>query len=113
MINKQGFFSIFLFVKPYFFFFCSILEINCIQTGVSAGASLSSGIIYTLPALTLLNSSGQASKLEYQDTLLIALVGGILGIMFSIPLRRALIIEEQLTYPEGVATAQVLKGELF
>lgn len=64
-------------------------------------------MIYTFPALILL---GVNKELEYAQTTFIALAGGVLGIMFSVPLRRALIIEQPLTYPEGVATSQVLKG---
>jgi len=85
----------------------NILENNIVQTAASAGESLAAGVIFTLPALIML---GYWSDFEFQATMLIALCGGILGVLFTIPLRRALIIEAKLKFPEGVATAEVLKA---
>lgn len=85
----------------------NILENNIVQTAASAGESLAAGVIFTLPALIML---GYWSDFEFQSTMLIALCGGILGVLFTIPLRRALIIEARLKFPEGVATGEVLKA---
>eukprot|EP01119_Soliformovum_irregulare_P023112 TRINITY_DN8018_c0_g1_i1.p1 TRINITY_DN8018_c0_g1~~TRINITY_DN8018_c0_g1_i1.p1 ORF type:complete len:670 (+),score=126.27 TRINITY_DN8018_c0_g1_i1:33-2042(+) len=93
-------------LKP---FKASVMEINLIQTGVSAGASLAAGVVYTLPALVLM---GNWAQLRYWETVMISLVGGLLGILFSIPLRRALVIESDLPFPEGVATAEFLKATI-
>lgn len=85
----------------------SILENNIAQTVASAGESLAAGIIFTVPALVII---GAWKQFNYWATTLIALLGGCLGILFMIPLRRSLIVEEKkLTYPEGVACAEVLK----
>eukprot|EP01095_Lingulamoeba_sp_RSL-Kostka_P007453 TRINITY_DN2377_c0_g1_i3.p1 TRINITY_DN2377_c0_g1~~TRINITY_DN2377_c0_g1_i3.p1 ORF type:complete len:636 (+),score=154.83 TRINITY_DN2377_c0_g1_i3:44-1951(+) len=84
----------------------NVLNINIAQTGISAGSSLVSGLIYTLPALILL---GFWERLQWLETCVIALVGGFIGILFSIPLRRSLIIENPLTFPEGIAIAEVLE----
>lgn len=85
----------------------NILENNMVQTSASAGESLVAGIIFTIPALVLMNAW---QGYEYWPLVSIALVGGILGVCFTIPLRRALIVEAKLAFPEGVATAQVLKS---
>jgi putative OPT family oligopeptide transporter len=82
------------------------LEVNAVQTGSSAGSSIASGVIYTLPGLYLI---GYWDSIQYWETMLCALFGGFLGVLFSIPLRRALIIEANLNFPEGRATAEVLK----
>ncbi|MCK5883215.1 MAG: oligopeptide transporter, OPT family, partial [Bacteriovoracaceae bacterium] len=80
---------------------------NIVQTMASAGESLAAGVIFTLPALVIV---GAWTEFEFWPTTLIAISGGLLGIIFMIPLRRALIIdEEELTYPEGVACAAVLE----
>jgi len=85
----------------------TILENNIVQTIASAGESLAAGIIFTIPALLIV---GVWSEFSYWTTTLIALLGGTLGVLFMIPLRRILIVEEKgLIYPEGVACAQVLK----
>jgi len=84
----------------------NILENNIVQTAASAGESLAAGVIFTIPALLLL---GVWQRFNYWETTLIAALGGLLGVMFTIPLRRALIVERPLQYPEGVATAEVLK----
>ncbi len=83
-----------------------ILENNIVQTAGSAGESLAAGVIFTLPALLLL---GAWQDFDYFSTALIAGFGGLLGVLFTIPLRRALIVERPLQFPEGVATAEVLK----
>jgi len=83
-----------------------ILENNIVQTGASAGSSIASGVIFTVPALVIL---GHWADFEYLWVLAIAGLGGILGVFFSVPLRRALIVEQQLAFPEGKAAAEVLK----
>ncbi|WP_419166339.1 OPT family oligopeptide transporter [Candidatus Palauibacter sp.] len=85
----------------------NILENNIVQTAASAGESLAAGVIFTLPALILLR---HWAGFPFLPTMGIALCGGVLGVLFTIPLRRALIIEADLRFPEGVATAEVLKA---
>ncbi|MED6306191.1 MAG: oligopeptide transporter, OPT family [Candidatus Thermoplasmatota archaeon] len=90
----------------------NILENNWVQTAVSSGESLAAGVIFTLPALLVMNqtSNGEIgwSEFPYFKTLIIALVGGTIGVLFSISLRRIFIVKEKLPYPEGVACAEVL-----
>ncbi|HVW76055.1 MAG TPA: oligopeptide transporter, OPT family [Alloacidobacterium sp.] len=83
----------------------SILENNIVQTTGNAGQSIAAGVIFTLPALIFLGFD-----LEYVRIFMLALLGGWLGVLFMIPLRRQLIVEEHgnLTYPEGTACADVL-----
>ncbi|HWW91857.1 MAG TPA: oligopeptide transporter, OPT family, partial [Vicinamibacteria bacterium] len=83
----------------------SILENNIVQTTGSAGESIAGGVIYTIPALVFLGF-----ELDWTRTMVLALLGGILGILMMIPLRRYLIVREHgvLTYPEGTACAEVL-----
>jgi putative OPT family oligopeptide transporter len=83
----------------------SILENNIVQTTGNSGQSIASGVIFTLPALIFLGFD-----LEYSRIFILALLGGLLGVLFMIPLRRQLIVEEhgRLTYPEGTACADVL-----
>ncbi|HVC46192.1 MAG TPA: oligopeptide transporter, OPT family [Terracidiphilus sp.] len=83
----------------------SILENNIVQTTGNAGQSIAAGVIFTLPALIFLGFD-----LEYSRIFLLALIGGWLGVLFMIPLRRQLIVEEHgtLAYPEGTACADVL-----
>ncbi|MCP9461395.1 MAG: oligopeptide transporter, OPT family [Nitrospira sp.] len=85
----------------------NILENNIVQTAASAGEALAAGVIFTIPALLLV---GSWSHFDYWRTTIIAIVGGLLGVLFTIPLRRALIVTAQLRFPEGVATAEVLKA---
>ena len=85
----------------------NILENNIVQTAASAGESLAAGVIFTLPALIMLQ---YWQNFEFLPTMMIALFGGILGVLFTIPLRRALILEAKLQFPEGVATGEVLKA---
>ena len=84
----------------------NILENNIVQTAASAGESLAAGVIFTFPALVLM---GYWTEFHYWETVLIALCGGVLGVLFTVPLRTALIVEQKLLFPEGVATAEVLK----
>ncbi len=88
----------------------SILESNIVQTIGSAGESLAAGAIFTLPALFLWASEGKMDKPNLVEITLIALIGGVLGVLFMIPLRNALIVKEHgtLPYPEGTACAEVL-----
>ncbi|MCP4379175.1 MAG: oligopeptide transporter, OPT family [bacterium] len=84
-----------------------ILENNIVQTAGSAGESLAAGVIFTLPALVLM---GFWEEFDYMWVTLIAGFGGLLGVLFTIPLRRALIVDKPLKFPEGQATAEVLKA---
>lgn len=84
----------------------NILENNIVQTAASAGESLAAGVIFTFPALILM---GYWTEFNYLETVLIALCGGVLGVLFTIPLRSALIVKQKLQFPEGVATSEVLK----
>ncbi|HSC89751.1 MAG TPA: oligopeptide transporter, OPT family [Polyangiaceae bacterium] len=84
----------------------TILENNIVQTAASAGESVAAGAIFTLPALVLL---GAWERFDYLWTAVLLGAGGVLGVVFSIPLRRALIIDAALPFPEGVATAEVLR----
>ena len=88
----------------------SILESNVVQTIGSAGESLAAGAIFTLPALFLWAAEGKMDKPDLVEITLIALIGGLLGVFFMIPLRNALIVKEHgvLPYPEGTACAEVL-----
>ena len=88
----------------------SILESNLVQTIGSAGESLAAGAIFTLPALFLWAAEGKMEKPDLVEITLIALIGGLLGVFFMIPLRNALIVKEHgvLPYPEGTACAEVL-----
>jgi len=89
-----------------FFRSSTVQECNLIGTCASAGESLAAGVIFTLPALLLL---GSWDKFHYVWVATIAGFGGMLGVLFTIPLRRSLIIEQKLQFPEGVATAKVLE----
>ena len=85
----------------------TILENNIVQTAGSAGESIAFGIGVTMPAIMILGFD-----LEYTRVMLVALLGGLLGILMMIPLRRALIVRQhaELKYPEGTACAEVLKA---
>ncbi len=87
----------------------TILENNIVQTIGSAGESLASGVVFTIPALIFLLPYGPA-YFNYVQILLLAFAGGILGVLMMVPLRRALIVKEHgtLPYPEGTACADVL-----
>lgn len=88
----------------------SILESNMVQTIGSAGESLAAGAIFTMPALFLWAQEGLCDKPSLVEITLIALCGGVLGVLFMVPLRNALIVKEHATllYPEGTACADVL-----
>jgi len=88
----------------------SILESNMVQTIGSAGESLAAGAIFTMPALFLWAEEGLCSMPSLVEITLIALCGGVLGVLFMVPLRNALIVKEHQTllYPEGTACADVL-----
>ena len=85
----------------------SILENNIVQTGASAGSSIAAGVIFTIPALIIM---GYWQDFRYSWVLAIAGLGGLLGVLFSVPLRRSMIVEEPLPFPEGKAAAEVLKA---
>lgn len=86
----------------------TILENNMVQTIASTGESLAAGVIFTIPALLI---TGAWDHIEFWPTTLICMTGGLLGIIFMIPLRRSHIVEDkELTFPEGVACAEVLKA---
>ena len=84
-----------------------ILENNIVQTGGSAGGSVTSGVIFTMPALVIL---GYWQTFSFWWVLAIAGLGGVLGVLFSVPLRRSLIVDQQLAFPEGRAAAEVLRA---
>ncbi len=88
----------------------SILENNLVQTIGSAGESLAAGAIFTMPALFMWANEGRTAAPGLLEIALIALCGGVLGVLFMIPLRNALIVKEHgtLPYPEGTACAEVL-----
>ncbi len=86
----------------------TILEANQVQTCASAGESLAAGIIFTMPALVLI---GYWDTFDFWSVTIIALSGGLLGILFMIPMRKVFILNNtELAYPEGVACAAVLKA---
>ena len=90
-----------------FFRNSNILENNIVQTAASAGESLAAGVIFTIPALVLM---GYWTSFDYVEIAKISAIGGLIGILFTVPLRRALIIQAKLQFPEGIATAEVLKA---
>ena len=85
----------------------TILENNIVQTGASAGSSIAAGVIFTIPALVIL---GYWDDFRYSWVVGIAGLGGLLGVLFSVPLRRTMIVEDPLPFPEGKAAAEVLKA---
>ena len=91
-----------------FFKKSSILEANQVQTCASAGESLAAGIIFTMPALILI---GFWKEFDYWSVTMVAITGGLLGILFMIPMRRVFVVDNpDLPYPEGIACAAVLKA---
>jgi len=92
----------FALLKP---FKGTILEVNIGMMGAAAGEALAAGVIFTIPALVLL---GTWTEIHYIETTIVALLGGMLGVLWMVPLRRALIIKTDLPFPEGVAVAAVL-----
>ena len=86
----------------------TVLENNIVQTIASAGESLAAGIIFTMPALVI---TGVWTDFDFWTTTLVSITGGMLGVLFMIPLRKPMIVEdEELTYPEGIACAKVLEA---
>jgi putative OPT family oligopeptide transporter len=83
-----------------------ILENNIVATGASAGTAIATGVIFTMPALIIL---GYWDDFRFSWVLAIAGLGGLLGVFFSVPLRRSLIVEQGLAFPEGKAAAEVLR----
>jgi len=92
-----------------FFRRSNILENNIVQTAASAGESLAAGVIFTLPALVILGHWDGFGGTNFWWITIIAAFGGLLGVLFTIPLRRSLIVEGKLKFPEGIATAEVLE----
>jgi putative OPT family oligopeptide transporter len=90
-----------------FFKNSTILENNAVQTAASAGEAVAGGIVYTIPALIII---GYWNHFDYFTNFFIAACGGILGVLFSIPLRRILVNDHSLKFPEGRAIAEVLKS---
>src|SRR6266550_7017397 len=90
----------------------TILENNIIQTTGSAGESIAGGVVFTLPGFLFLSAANSASYFNYVTILVLSIIGGMLGTLMMIPLRRSLIVKEHgiLPYPEGTACASVLKA---
>lgn len=89
-----------------FFKNSNIYENNLVQTSASAGEAVAGGIVYTVPALIIIQ---YWAHFPYWECFFIALIGGVLGVMFSIPLRRIMMKDERLRFPEGRAIAEILK----
>lgn len=89
-----------------FFKQSNILENNLVQTAASAGEAVAGGIVFTVPALVIIH---YWTGFSYWENFFIALTGGVLGVLFSIPLRKVLMAETHLKFPEGKAIAAVLK----
>ena len=83
----------------------TILEVNIATMGASAGECIAAGVIFTIPALILV---GAWTEINYLETTFISLIGGILGVLWMVPLRRALVVKTDLPFPEGIAVAAVL-----
>ncbi len=89
----------------------TVLETNLVQTSASAGESLAAGIIFTVPALVMVGAwQGFLQFESLFGTTAIAFAGGLLGILFMIPMRRVFVEDPELPYPEGVACAAVLQA---
>ena len=83
----------------------TILEVNLATMGAAAGECIAAGVIFTIPALVLL---GAWTEIQLLETSIISLLGGLLGVLWMVPLRRALVVKTKLPFPEGVAVAAVL-----
>lgn len=83
----------------------TILEVNIATMGASAGECIAAGVIFTIPALILLDVW---TEINYLQTTFISLMGGLLGVLWMVPLRRALVVKTDLPFPEGIAVAAVL-----
>lgn len=92
-----------------FFRRSNILENNIVQTAASAGEAVAAAAVFTIPGLVIL---GFWKDYDYLQTLLICALGGTIGVLFSVPLRRALVVqgEKEIKFPEGIATGEVLKA---
>ncbi len=92
-----------------FFKRSNILENNIVQTAASAGEAVAAAAVFTIPGLVIL---GYWKEYNYWETLLICALGGTIGVLFSVPLRRALVVhgDKEIKFPEGIATAEVLKA---
>ncbi|NCU06330.1 MAG: oligopeptide transporter, OPT family, partial [Chitinophagaceae bacterium] len=90
----------------------TILENNIIQTTGSAGESIAAGVVFTLPGFLFLSSPDSSKYFSYFTIMTLAIMGGMLGTLLMVPLRRSLIVKEHntLPYPEGTACASVLKA---
>jgi putative OPT family oligopeptide transporter len=96
----------------------TVLEVAAVTTFAAAGEALAAGIIFTIPALLILHTAdytaGQAgwpglgSTFQIVTVFVVAFIGGMLGVLFTIPLRRILIVDQQLKYPEGIACSEVI-----
>lgn len=87
----------------------SILESTLVQTAASAGEGLTAGLAFVVPALLIL---GFWNDFNYWETVVVGLIGGLLGVLYSIPIRRALINSPELRFPEGAAIGNVLKASV-
>lgn len=85
----------------------NVLETNIIQTAASAGEAVVAAIAYTIPALVMMH---YWQHFDYWEIVLICLLGGILGVLFSVPLRRVLLADKTLPFPEGTAIGKVLRA---
>lgn len=85
----------------------NILENNMVQTIASAGEVVAAGAIFTLPALIIM---GYWQSFDYAQVAIITVIGGSLGVLFSVPIRRSMVVQEKLPYPEGVAIGEILKA---
>lgn len=83
----------------------TILEVNLATMGAAAGECIAAGVIFTIPALIILETW---TEIQYLETTLVSLLGGFIGILWMVPLRRALVVKTDLPFPEGVAVAAVL-----
>ncbi|MGC1183063.1 OPT family oligopeptide transporter [Legionella sp.] len=92
-----------------FFKTSTVLENNAVQTAASAGEAVAGGIVYTIPALIII---GYWNHFDYLTNFFIAVSGGVLGVLFSIPLRCILVNDQNLKFPEGRAIAEVLKSSV-
>ena len=97
--------TIIIYISSCIFKNSSIKENNLVQTSASAGESLAAGIIFTMPALLVM---GFAGDMNFVTVFCVAILGGVLGTIFTIALRRVFIVEEALLYPEGIACEEVL-----
>jgi len=88
-----------------FFKNSNVLENNLVQTAASAGEAVAGGIVYTIPAMVIIH---YWHHFNYWENVAIAMLGGLLGVMFSVPIRRILVSDPSLPFPEGQAIAEVL-----